>query len=105
MTNELGPFREEPGWIGFFTRDEASGALANGTRIEKINSEKGDGHQDGDTGTILGSVSAEVTEEHFGAKPKNSLMAYFIEWDDMPRYAVGIGSNRIKPLTWHSTTQ
>lgn len=101
----IGPFQTEPGWMGFFTRNEAPDALQNGTRIEKINSQKGDGHQDGDTGTVIGSIDAEDAQEYLGAKPKGSKLAYFIEWDDMPRCAVGIGSERIQPLKWHSKTQ
>lgn len=105
MAEEVGPLRTEEGWQGFFTREEAPGAYENGTRIEKTNSAPGDGHHDGETGTVLGSLSAQDAVNELGAQPKDSDLAYFIEWDDMPRMAVGIGSARIKALSWRSKTQ
>lgn len=85
----------EPGWTGMFTRQQAEGALSNGTRVAKINSENGDGHQDGAEGTILGSIGpadADIQAE-FGAE-----FAYFVEWDDQPKTAVGITSNRVRSV-------
>lgn len=70
-----------PGWTGAFTRNEASGALRNGTRIVKTNTEKGDAHPDGTPGVVLGSISHP--EVH------NGMAFYFIEWEPRPRVAVG----------------
>lgn len=103
----LGPFRTEQGWVGIFTREEAPGALPNGTRIEKTGAEPDDYHGDGAKGTILGSVTAEDCAQHLGQKPGGgSELAYFVEWDNMPKYAVGISQRRVKKITqWHSKTQ
>lgn len=76
------PFRNEEGWIGAFTRDRAAGALANGTRIMKVNSEKGDKNPDGALGTVLGSISDPAVQD--GAP------FYFVEWDSLPRRAMGV---------------
>jgi hypothetical protein len=71
----------EPGWVGMFTRAHADGALANGTRVTKVNSEPGDTRPDGVPGVVLGSIShPEVMD---------GIMLYFIEWADAPRQAVG----------------
>lgn len=70
-------FVNEPGWLGTFTRDQHPGALPNGTRVRKVNSEPGDTRPDGALGAVLGSVGAD----HLG-------IAYFVEWDSMPKAAV-----------------
>lgn len=78
-----------PGYTGAFTRDQAPGALPNGTRIMKANSEDGDGHQDGARGTVLGSISHP--DVHGGA------VMYFIEWDARPKVAVGTIGFKVVP--------
>lgn len=72
----------EPGWHGAFTRNEELGAWRNGTRVVKQNSEPGDSTPDGTMGTVLGSM------RHPDPTWKGAL-AYFVEWDDKPRVAVG----------------
>ena len=47
----------------------ATGRLPRGTLVEKINSEAGDGHQDGARGKVLGAVG---------------IGYYFVEWEDKP---------------------
>jgi hypothetical protein len=70
--------REEPGWTGAFTRDQAHGVeFANGTRIVKARGERGDRTPVGMTGTVLGSL----------CHPGLGAM-YFVEWDDQRRVAV-----------------
>lgn len=69
--------KPKPGWIGHFTTMSAPGAMPPGTRIAKAVSEAGDAHQAGAPGTVLGSI----------IHPDKGV-AYFIEWDDMPRRAV-----------------
>jgi hypothetical protein len=72
--------REEPGWVGGFTRDQADGALyPNGSRIRKNKGEPKDGTPTGTNGTVLGSIRVP------GESP-----AYFVEWDNRPRVAVFI---------------
>lgn len=61
---------------------QAAGAYPAGTVIAKQNSERGDGHKDGD----LGIVRASITEP----APTGELRTmYFVEWDDMPGVVVG----------------
>jgi hypothetical protein len=75
---DLEPPREEPGWTGAFTRQQAPGALfANTSRIKKDKGEPGDTTPVGTEGTVLGSYY--LPERGFG---------YFVEWDDKPRVAV-----------------
>ena len=78
--------RTEPGWSGLFTREQAEGAYPNGTRIEKIGSEPSDAHRDGAQATVLGSIRG------------GDLLAYFVEWDDLPREAVVLAPHRARRL-------
>lgn len=89
MTSGL---RREHGYAGIFTRDQAEGAIPNGARIVKQNSEPGDSHSDGAQGVVLGSIASppELIEK-FGAK-----FAYFIEWDGSPRVAVGTVDRKVR---------
>jgi hypothetical protein len=73
--------RNYPGYTGAFTRDQAPGALASGTRIMKTDSEEGDANPDGALGTVLGSLSHPEVQ--------NGALMYFIEWDAVPKVAVG----------------
>lgn len=70
----------EPGWYGAFTRDQATGALANGSAVVKRNSEPKDTHADGTRGTVLGSFRATPTDP----------VCYFIEWEPRPKTAVAV---------------
>ncbi len=76
LEREFG-IKEELGWRGLFTRQEAHGAWLNGSRVIKVVSEKGDGHQNGSEGRVLGSIRTPETG-----------IGYFIEWDDTPKVAV-----------------
>lgn len=77
--------RNEPGWVGMFTRDRAEGALPNGTRVVKVNSEEGDGHPDGTPGVILGSVVAPGLG-----------IGYFVSWAPRPRVVVFTADFKIR---------
>lgn len=77
--------REEAGWLGTFTREQAAGALPNGTTIVKVNSQPGDFHANGTLGTVIGSVG------EYGA-----VVFYFIEWAPRPRCAVGTLAYKVK---------
>lgn len=46
----------EPGWVGAFWRQQAPGALVNGSRVVKVKAEKGDLTPLGTQGTVLGSM-------------------------------------------------
>lgn len=77
---------EHAGWEGAFTTDQAEHALPNGSRVEKAAGEPGDAHPIGSLATVLGSVSHPSVG-----------MAYFVEWDDMPRHAVGVSAWKLRP--------
>jgi hypothetical protein len=76
--------RKFPGYTGLHVRDEAPGALPNGTRVRKVASDPADKHRNGDLGTVLGSMSAPLVG-----------VGYFVEWDDSPRQAVFIAGDRV----------
>jgi hypothetical protein len=69
------PVRHYPGYVGAFTRDEAPGAIPNGTRVCKVWCEPGDANPLGAKGVVLGSL-------YF---PEGGF-AYFIEWDSKPKW-------------------
>ena len=79
--------KSEDGWLGTFTRQEADGAMVNGTRVYKFQSEPGDGHPTGSMGTVLGSLH----------HPDLGYM-YFVEWDESPRVAIGVVERKIKKI-------
>jgi hypothetical protein len=79
--------RNFPGYSGLHERDEAPGAIPNGTRIRKVKSHPGDSHQDGALATVLGSVHHPALG--FG---------YYVEWDDTPRVAVFVAGHRCEAL-------
>lgn len=85
MSGPLSRLVNYPGWIGPHTREEAEGALRNGTRVRKLGWRPREGHQDGALATVLGSVIA----------PWGPGYGYFVEWDDQPREAVFIASDRL----------
>jgi hypothetical protein len=77
-------FQNEEGWSGAFTRNQVEGALRNGTRIVKRNSEPDDATPDGTPGIILGSLTYD------------GIICYFIEWAHLPRVAIGCVSNKVR---------
>lgn len=77
----------EPGWIGAFTRHQESGALANGTRVVKANTEPGDGTREGTPGVVLGSIREPDGQRRY---------IYFIEWAGDPRVAVACMGFKLK---------
>jgi len=81
-------FKNEPGWNGAFTREQAEGAMPNGTRVVKTNSDAEDGHADGTPGVILGSMSHPEVED--------GAIFYFVEWAARPRTAVGIMGKKVR---------
>lgn len=77
--------RVHAGYTGMFTRHQYDGAITNGTRVVKIQSEAGDAHPVGSLATVLGSVG------HPGIG-----IGYFVEWDDQPRMAVFVAGVKIE---------
>lgn len=70
----------EPGYVGAFTRNQAPGAWPNGSKVEKIKTEKGDAHTIGERAVILGSIYEPKVGPH---------VMYFVEWDRSPGVAIG----------------
>ncbi len=68
----------------FYHEDEAPGAMPNGTRVRKQNSEAGDAHNDGSIGVVKGSIGPHP----FRGAPH---YMYFVAWDDEPGAGVPIG--------------
>lgn len=94
MTDDDFPFREEPGYVGAFTRENAPGALPAGSRIRKAHSEDGDSMPA--PGTVLGSFSDGHSFDRPGLVGADFV--YFVEWDRRPFYAVAISNRKIEPL-------
>lgn len=90
----IGELKDLPGYIGKHTQDRAQGALVNGTRVRKIRSDSSDTHKDGALATILGSMGL----------PDKKLCVYFVEWDDVPGYAVAIAGYRIEAVEQQKST-
>lgn len=80
--------KEQPGYQGVFTTDQAEGAIPNGTRIVKTWKETGDMTPLGAQGTVLGSVY----ERRLG-------YGYFVEWDHFPKRAVFVSEKKIDRLS------
>jgi hypothetical protein len=72
-----------------YTRDQAEGAIPNGTRVRKINVEPRDAHPEGAEAVVVGSI---------GPAPWKGKMTYgyFVEWDDTPGIPVFITGTRIE---------
>jgi len=79
--------RNEDGWFGLFTRAEHLGAYRNGTRVVKVAKDTDDRRDIGATGRVLGSLG----------HPQIGV-AYFVEWDDMPRHAVAVVAWKIASM-------
>lgn len=90
-------FTTDPGWEGLYTREEAVGAMPNGTRVRKVISKPEDGHRDGALATIIGSFAAG---DGAPINVKGHLVRYFyfVEWDDMPKVGVGVSEHRIEAV-------
>ena len=76
--------------LGVYTENEAQGAITNGTRVVKVNSEPGDAHQNGALGTVLGSIGPHEVPGFPGIR-----YAYFIHWDGLD-IAVGTIDLKVK---------
>jgi hypothetical protein len=97
MFKETG-LQEEEGWRGLFTRRQAEGAIENGTRFVKVAAQGSDSHPAGSGGIILGSIDADLLGDWLGHQPSTASIAYFVEFDDLPKVGVGISGTLIEPV-------
>jgi hypothetical protein len=76
--------------LRFYTL-QSSAALRTGTRVEKINSERGDSHVNGAHGTVNTSLGAKMWHGQV-------THGYLVVWDDCKTPAFVVG-DRIRKLT------
>jgi transcriptional regulator with XRE-family HTH domain len=99
-TSEMG-LEGEP-----ITRDEAPGALPNGSTVIKINTLStyhedyeeelaNTGALDDDRGVILGSDLLPWGED---GRPIPAIVAYYVEWDHEPKVAYPVLATHVEPL-------
>lgn len=93
MKHALLKVKAHPGWTGCFMREQAVGAILNGTRIVKTAPEPGDAHAVGAPGNVLGSWDTPPDMPLF----QHIKFGYFVEWDDAPKTACAIMDFKIKP--------
>lgn len=65
---------------GYYLTEQATGAMSNGTRAYKVNSDPGDAVGDGSDCTIVGSVR------------DGDDLTYYVEWDQWPGIASSVTS-------------
>ncbi len=83
---------QNPFSSAFVVTEEAPGAWKNGTRVCKTKSEPGDGHRDGDIGTVTGSLGPTS----IGGR---QTYMYFVRFDDdRPPCSVAIVDFRIRKI-------
>lgn len=87
--------RSWPGYTGDFTRDQAEGAIPNGTTVVKTKSEEGDTNPNGSLGTVLGSIDTEKIDPAL-SKKYGARFFYFIEWQARPKVAFGVAGFKIE---------
>lgn len=70
-------------------QDGVEGAWPNGTRVEKINSEIADIHQDRTLGTTTGAMWSHYVSEHFAPSDTKSNVQYMylVDFDNCPMRA------------------
>jgi hypothetical protein len=90
----MAEFEVHPGYSGRHTRGQAPGAIPNGARIAKRNSEQGDSQPDGALGRVLGSLKTPTEIK----ATTGVVYFYFVEWDALPGAAVGVMSTKIAQL-------
>lgn len=78
----------------------AEGNLPNGTRVRKVRSLLGDGHQNGALGTVVGALEAndEIKAELRRRAFNGVEWMYWVVWDDQPGVSVAITDNRIEAV-------
>lgn len=87
-----------PGYLGAFTRDQAEGAISNGTRVRKAWSEPGDTTEVGQLGVVLGSIRVPPRMRDAPLVKQAGEYFYFVEWDERPRVAIGMIAVKIEAI-------
>lgn len=75
----------------FFKGKTADGAIPNGDRIRKINSNTGDTNRDGTTGTVYASIGPEMNQGRL-------TIGYIVLWDTFPDIPVLVTDERIERI-------
>jgi hypothetical protein len=83
--------RQWPGYLGAFSRNQAPGAIPNGTRVAKVWCEAGDLEPIGTQGAVLGSLPVAAELPAHG----DVRFCYWVEWDSRPRCAVFLIDKKI----------
>jgi hypothetical protein len=68
--------------------------IAVGTRVEKINSDEADLHQDG-AGACVVEVWGPLAEP-VHTPSGSTRWGYLVEWDDLPRVSAFVAGHRIR---------
>lgn len=97
-------FTEEPGMLGAFTREQAPGAIPNGTRIVKHYAQTLDANPVGAQGVVLGSIMddqlgllvGDLLAPALRQGNENAKYMYFVEWDSAPGRAVVVLGAKIR---------
>lgn len=74
------------------------GEIPNGARVVKVNSEPGDGHQDGEMATVVGALGAneKVRAELRRRGSKQVKWLYWVKFDDTPEIPVAVADYKIE---------
>lgn len=91
---DLDLLKNESGWSGMFTREQASGAIPNGAHVVKALHEPGDATAVGSIATVLGSIGVPEGSSIPGYESVRYF--YFVEWQRRPRVACGIVDYKIR---------
>lgn len=78
--------------MSLFVPGEAEGAIPNGTRVEKCNTESSDSLFNGAQGTVMASHSVADLR-------RDVKYLYFVDFDRFPGVEVLISDLRIRPLS------
>ncbi|WP_028168876.1 hypothetical protein [Bradyrhizobium elkanii] len=76
-----------PFCVAVYTADQIEGAIANGTPVVKVLSERGDTNAVGTKGVVVGSVAGR------------GIVDYFVEWETAPDVPVVVADNKIARLS------
>jgi hypothetical protein len=98
-----GPLIVDPERYGHcvFTREQADGAIPNGTMVRKIDGERGDSTPYGTIGEVIGSIAHELPlpDDQLAQLPRryrDTRFAYFIEWAERPSEVLAILDKKIE---------
>jgi hypothetical protein len=75
---------------------QAKGAIFNGRRVKKVNSEPEDRTPDGREGTVRGSIAN--LQETIIVNGQAIQFGYLVEWDNDKDYVVFVNNNKLEEL-------